>query len=111
MWIKIKDELPESKQEVLVYWCDEPFGNIHQIHLLTYFKKGDDIGWEFKDEIANPEARLLDAISNRNNRILAEEDGFYICEGETHRRHADIITHWMPLPKPPKIFLDELEKK
>lgn len=101
MWIKINDRLPESKQEVLVYWCDKPFGNLDQIHLLTYFKKGDEISWNFNDEITNPEIRLLSGLFSEN-KILAEEDGFYICEGETHRRHADIITHWMPLPNPPK---------
>lgn len=98
-WISIQDKLPESGQDVLVYWWDEPF-EIHQIHLLTYWRKGDVM-----DE------SLVGLVSGEEGKILAPEDGFYIYEGNEDRpwrQHADLITHWMPLPNPPNKFKGQL---
>jgi len=91
-WISVQDKQPKSGQDVLVYWWDEPY-EIHQIHLLTYWRKGDVM-----DE------SLVGLISGEEGQILAPEDGFYIYEGDEDRpwrQHADLITHWMPLPNPP----------
>lgn len=99
-WISIKDRLPESGQEVLVYWYDEPF-EVHQMYILTYFKKGCVIDTFINRAEKSPEKRLLDTLFNPENEIKAPEDGFYIYDGDW-RKHAYIITHWMPLPGFPK---------
>lgn len=97
-WISIKDKLPESGQQVLIYWYDEPY-EVHQVHLLSYFKKGDvmDISVDYTEE-------------SPDNKIKALEDGFYLYDGNW-RKHADIITHWMPLPEFPKKECSKLQKK
>jgi hypothetical protein len=99
-WIGVKDRLPESGQEVLVYWYDKPY-EVHQIHMLSYFKKGDVIDNIIDYREKSPQKRLLDTLFNPNNEIKAPEDGFYIYDGNW-RKHADIITHWMPLPEFPE---------
>jgi hypothetical protein len=99
-WIKVEDKLPESGQEVLTYYFDKPF-ELDQINLLTYFKKGAVTdSAPLHPDIDNPEERLLDAIFG-GRKIKAKEDGFYLCE-DGWRKHADVITHWMPLPEVPK---------
>ena len=98
-WISVQDKQPKSGQDVLVYWWDEPY-EIHQIHLLTYWRKGDVM-----DE------SLVGLISGEEGQILAPENGFYIYEGDEDRpwrQHADLITHWMPLPNPPNKFKGQL---
>jgi len=103
-WISVKDDLPESGEEVLTYYFDEGY-DIHQISILDYFRK-DEVMDEVVDySIDSPELRLLDSLFNPANQIKAPEDGFYIydeAEATHWRKHADIITHWMPLPEPPK---------
>jgi|BioPla2DNA2_1021312.scaffolds.fasta_scaffold118924_2 hypothetical protein len=105
-WISAKDKLPENEQEVLTYYYDKPF-DIHQIDLLTYYTKGTVIDTKIDRDMSKTKAeRLLNTLFNKDFEIKAKEDGFYICEydenGDTYyRKHADCITHWMPLPEPP----------
>lgn len=98
-WISV-ESLPESGQEVLVYYFDKGF-DIHQICIVTYFKKGDVMNIAIPNKYDIPEKNLLDALFNKNNEIKAPEDGFYIKENVGFRKHANIITHWQPLPEPP----------
>jgi hypothetical protein len=102
-WIEIKERLPESGQEVLVYWWDKGF-DIHQIHTATYFKKGGVMDTVIPKKYDMPEKNLLDALFNPENEIKAPEDGFYIYDyiRDGFRKHADVITHWQSLPKPPE---------
>ena len=55
---------------------------------------------------------LLDALFNPNNEMKASQDGFYIydsagSEEARFRKHADVITHWQPLPEPPYMIAEE----
>lgn len=105
-WIEIKEKLPESGQEVLVYWWDKEL-DIHQIHTATYFIKGDVMDTVIPKKYDMPEKNLLDALLNSENEIKAPEDGFYIYdyideERDGFRKHADVITHWQSLPEPPE---------
>ncbi len=104
-WISVKESLPESGQEVLVYYFDKGF-DIHQICIVTYFKKGDVMDTAIPNKHDIPEKNLLDALFNKDNEIKAPEEGFYIYDyTDKHnigfRKHADLITHWQPLPEPP----------
>ncbi len=99
-WVNIKEKLPESGQEVLVYWWDKG-AKIHQIYTATYFKENDVMDTVIPDKYDMPEKNLLDALFNPKNEIRAPEDGFYIYDNG-FRKHAEVITHWQPLPKPPK---------
>jgi len=102
MWINVKEKLPKSRQEVLASIGPEEY----DIEILTYFKKGDVQDFSFSKDIKNPLLKLKDALFNPQNEIIVPEDGFYIYDNVTGeaawRKHADIITHWMPLPKPPQ---------
>lgn len=99
-WISIKDRLPKSGQQVLAYWYDKPY-EVHQIHMVSYFKKRHVMDTFVNHTEKSPQKRLLDTLFNPNNEIKAPEDGFYIYDGDW-RKHADVITHWMPLPEFPK---------
>jgi hypothetical protein len=90
-WIPCKERFPENKQEVLTYYYDKDW-DIHQIDTLTYYHKGEILD----NDILNPQKMLI-----------APRDGFYIIESGSngnprYRLHADIITHWMPMPEPPE---------
>ena len=105
-WISVKDKLPADTQEILTYYYHAPF-DTHEIEIMTYFKRGtlmDTIVTRGHDDWRK---NLLDTLFNKENEVKAPEDGFYMYENLTdeissYRKHADIITHWMPLPKPPK---------
>lgn len=104
-WIDIKEKLPESGQEVLIYYYDKGY-EIHQISIVTYFKKGDIMDTVVPNKYSMLERNLLDALVNPENVIRAPQDGFYIYDSagneKSHfRKHADVITHWQPLPEPP----------
>ena len=99
-WINVKEQLPKNEQEVLTFYKwddDEP-----EIGILTYMEKGTVIGHKSDETIKNFEERLIESLKPENE-IIAEVSGFYMYEDkDTMRKHADIITHWMPLPEPPK---------
>lgn len=102
-WISVKERLPENGQEVLTYYFDESY-DIHQISILDYFRAGAVMDELVDYSIESPEKRILDVLFNPNRQVKAPEDGFYVNDEaeETHwRKHADIITHWQPLPTPP----------
>lgn len=112
-WTPVSEWCPASGQEVLAYFNDTPY-DIDQYCMVTYFRKGDILHGEmpYNERVAlsktinNPVNRLLTAMFADRERP-APEDGFYIYDvgpdgyGEW-RRHADIITHWMPLTAPGK---------
>ena len=47
-WIRTKDKLPESGQEVLTCYYDET-SERNEIGILTYFKMGDVMYWNGND--------------------------------------------------------------
>lgn len=105
-WISIKDSLPESGQEVLIYYYDK-FSKRAEIHLLTYFNKGSITYTKIDRSHDKSKAeRLISTLFNSEMEVRAGEDGFYIFEWDNTgntccRKHIDVITHWMPLPNAP----------
>lgn len=106
-WIPVTERLPYSGEPVLVYWY-EPDYEVHQTHICEYYRKGDVVEDEVDPMGDTPDERLLDVVlGGRGNKII-EQNGFYVfdCVDGTGmckwRRHSDCITHWMPLPEPPK---------
>jgi hypothetical protein len=103
-WISIDERLPESGQEVLIYYYDKDY-EIHQTYIVEYFEKGDIMDTIIPDKYDTPEKNFLDSLLNPENEIRAPEDGFYIYDGSDMKspyyKHADVITHWQPLPEPP----------
>lgn len=103
-WISVKKKLPESGQEVLIYFKSGE--DCHNREVLTYFKKGAPMQNIFDmDEELKAAERLLSAIF-MDNYSRAPEDGFYILADNGsgnmfYRKHADVITHWQPLPNYP----------
>ena len=97
-WTSVKDGLPESGQRVLVYYYDKPF-ELHQFELLEYFKKCDVMSEVPFDSDYEGIDRIIDLFFS-NKVIKAREDGFYFISNG-YRKHADCITHWMPLPELP----------
>ena len=106
-WISVKNKLPESGQDILTYYYDDA-AERDQIDILTYFKKDAVMYVKIdRDVEKTKEQRVLSTLFNKNLEVKAVEDGFYIYEwnevGDTVcRKHADVITHWQPLPDPPK---------
>ena len=102
-WVRVIDKLPEHDQQVLAYWHES--GDVHQYHLLTYFKKGQEMDRIVSHTYGNFAENLLDTLFNDENMLRAPEDGFYFydCSGEmcTFKKHSSVITHWMIPPEPP----------
>ena len=73
-WISVKDRLPEKVGEYLV------FSNIHNLI----------------DEISKAEF-VIQALGKASIGF-----GFWIIDGDEETDLADSVTHWQPLPEPPK---------
>ena len=74
-WISVKDRLPESGSTVLVLWDDKYLYNGNEIH----------------------NRRIQTAIccnENVDTKCFVADDTYYT--------EVINVTHWMPLPEPPK---------
>lgn len=74
-WISVKDRLPENDDEVLIYVSTD----IVQAYLKDGLWKGS----------INVTDNMKDGYVN--DRIICKQGD-----------HFDFVTHWMPLPEPPK---------
>lgn len=99
-WISVNDRLPEPEHEVLVLCKTKPNG--YEYLCLAFYVpdkwlRGDsDYNWDYE---------ACDVYSE-------EDDDYYVNEGWYESIHnwddynavgiADFVTHWMPLPEPPK---------
>ena len=100
-WIRVDEKKPDNEQEVLIYWDEREKYGVEQYHVHTYFFKGAFLGYKEDVNIKNGAKRLYDSLNNPNNEMYAEEDGFYFYHSDVIlMKHADIITHWMPLERP-----------
>lgn len=94
-WISVKDRLPDAEQEVLIL-------TENRVITTAMYEDGtvstDDSCWDWYD---------ADFDYDEGN------DKYLICEGWWEYRHYnpddvynncvdDRVTHWMPLPEPPK---------
>ncbi|MFA5448861.1 MAG: hypothetical protein WC292_00245 [Clostridia bacterium] len=98
-WNNIKDKTPKSGETVLAYWWEE---DIHQVHMLTWYEKGDKFTGE---DLQRGMIDMLELVHGVYDRKV-EETGFYFLEINKEMEtlftpHADIITHWMSIPAPP----------
>ena len=102
-WISVKERLPEPETEVVILALRKNF----KIMTTAMYEDGtvstDDSIWNWYDIDFNYDE---------------ENDQYLIPEGWWEYRHYnpddvynncvdDIVTHWMPLPKPPKEAADE----
>ena len=107
-WISVKDQLPESGQEVLAYFYDT-VSERDSISLLTYFKEGEVMYRRIdRDPRKTKAQRFMNTLYGKDLDVKAKEDGFYEYEwdekGDTCARLIrDFTTHWMELPKGPII--------
>lgn len=114
-WISVKDRLPESGERVLVYWYEANI-DLHQMALLEYYRKGDTVDNEtLRRDGETPEQFLLSLLRGGRGERAVAEDGFYIYGADATtglcrwRKHADCITHWMPMPDAPDETEDDPE--
>ena len=86
-WISVKDRLPDVGSIVLIHqlysWENNEDGAEITIGRLFPTQKGEKPYWEFQHY--RPDFR---------NRSIMDND--IICPG------SEYVTHWMPLPEPPK---------
>ena len=100
-WISVKDRLPESGVHVLI--CCE---------MRRY---GGEIAGKYVCDGYYAEANKIiagDFPDDCNCEYSEEDDEYYLCEGwyEVIKNWddynsvevEDLVTHWMPLPEPPK---------
>lgn len=97
-WISVKDRLPESGKEVQICYEYEGYTKKHKDVCIGFFAH------EFAEECGYQED--LETLCDE------ETDAFYLAKGwyESIKhwgeyrfvRIDDDVTHWMPLPEPPK---------
>lgn len=86
-WISVEHELPDEYQFVLVYAITKDVNEPNSMaiaRLISSFKEND---WD-----------ILSKYPDRSGIGACEDLEWPINENE--------ITHWMPLPNPPTIFVD-----
>ena len=78
-WINVKDKMPDARREVLVFckWDTGPLIAFHANN--TWIEKCDNLDIVSGDAVVSTEIEEVGVIDTG-------------CE----------ITHWMPLPEPPK---------
>ena len=100
-WISVKDRLPKPEKEVLV--VVEHIG--YRIVTSAIYEDGTIIledskcCWDDIDFIYG-----IDSIYDEDNDVYLVPEGWweYSHYGEYVSHIDGIITHWMPLPEPPK---------
>ena len=81
-WISVKDRLPEEDDSIHFY-CD---GRMRRTTVLAYTEYGRII----------PKNRLI--VKPTGNEYLDTQ----VTDGWEWARGTEEVTHWMPLPQPPK---------
>ena len=99
-WISVKDRLPEPEQEVFVY-VRSKISNYNYVccamHVPeNWYRQSSDFCWDFE---------CCDEYDE-------EQDDYIVKQGWYESIHnwddysvvgiEDIVTHWMPIPEPPK---------
>ena len=99
-WISVEDRLPEAEKEVWIACKTKPSGYLYQCVGFYiphgFYQEDSDYTWDWE---------TLGEYSE-------ERDDYCINEGWYERVHnwddygavsiGDFVTHWMPLPQPPK---------
>ena len=78
-WISVKDRLPEEDGSYLV--TTNSFGDRQSVKLRWFAKDGEDV----------------DAYD-----LAGQKDVWYLYDSECGYVSIKTVTHWMPLPHPPK---------
>lgn len=101
-WISVKERLPESGEACLLA-CKAT--NCYSRKTYRYVCEGFYIE-RWKEEVR------YDVSEDQAIEYNEETDEYYLCEGWYERIHnwddyisvyiSDTVTHWMPLPEPPK---------
>ena len=78
-WISVKDRLPEEDGSYLV--TTNSFGDRQSVKLRWFAKDGENV----------------DA-----HDLAGQKDVWYLYDIECGYVSIDSVTHWMPLPEPPK---------
>ena len=99
-WIDVKDRLPEPEQEVFVC-VKSNISNYSYVCCAMYvpenwYRQSSDFCWDFE---------CCDEYDE-------EQDDYIVKQGQYESIHnwddysvvgiEDIVTHWMPIPHPPK---------
>ena len=90
-WISVKDKLPDKKGEYLCY--------------IEAFEDSINYdGWYYYIDIVIFDKKIINTeySDNRIVHLLSEEKDFAI---NRIGYESQKVTHWMPLPKPPKISI------
>ena len=100
-WISVKDRLPESEKIVLVSAKSKTFGYRHTLmvaHIGHHEFTTEEYGWqEYEGETEYDEENDCFWIPECWYEVNSVEDnGNWIIDSDYD------VTHWMPLPQPPK---------
>jgi hypothetical protein len=99
-WISVKERLPEAERTVFVRVFPESQYMKPYTTNACYIPPKTVLAENFLDENSDG---LADEYDESNDCYWVKEGWFEICmEGEYNYKINGTITHWMPLPEPPK---------
>lgn len=97
-WISVKDRLPEPEKDVLISW---KLWN-GTLCVSTAFYENGKITTEDSDYAWNDEYDWADYDEEKDAYIIPEGWFESVRFAEEFGVVDRVVTHWMPLPEPPK---------
>ena len=104
-WIPVTERLPENEKDVLI--CAERrlrFGNVDKIIFIVSTAFHTDGKMNTEESAYTWETEYMNAEYDEDADAYIIPEGWWesVNYGECFSAVSDFVTHWMPLPEPPK---------
>lgn len=101
-WIPVTERLPENEDTVLVLAQRKPFGDREGIPVIAKGFYTDGRHHTAESCYVWDDLDLGDLVEEFDAYMIPEGWWEHVAYGEEFSSIGDFVTHWMPLPEPPK---------